>query len=94
MSQGRASRPDDGQMEEARIESSRLTQAANDLILPGSQSEWFQMGGFGAILIVLAKSLCHNHGGVPHHLSSAEGHPLHGGLVVCGAARPPGTHCI
>lgn len=84
MSQRRASRPADGQMEEARTESSRLTQAANDLIItPGSPSERFQMGFFGAILIVLAKSLCHSHGGVPpHHLPLAEGHPQHGSLVA------------
>lgn len=74
-------------MEYARTESSRLTQAANDLILTlGRLSEWFQRGerggGVGAILIVLAKSLCHSHGGVPHHhLSLAEGHPLHSGAL-------------
>lgn len=60
-----------------------LTQAANDLILtPGSLSEWFHMWGFLGV-IVLEKSSCHHHGGIPpHHLSLAEGHPLHGSLVA------------
>jgi len=73
-----------GQMEETRTESSRLTQAANNLILkPGSPSEWFQMDFFGAILIVLAKSLCLSHKGLPPpHLSLAQGRPLRGGFVV------------
>lgn len=71
-------------MEETRTEFSRLTQAANDLILTlGSPSEWFQMGYLGVIFIVLEKSSCHSHGGVPpNHLSLAEDHPLHGGLVA------------
>lgn len=47
LSQGRASRPGNDQMEEASTESSRLTQADNNVILtPGSSSEWFQIEGF------------------------------------------------
>lgn len=62
LSQRRTNRPVDGQMEKARKQSSRLTQAAYDLILEHrSPSKWFQIGSFICFnLIVLAKPSCHS----------------------------------
>lgn len=48
-----------------------------------------------SIPIVLAKPPCPSNVGVsPHHLPLAEGHLLHGGLVVPSAAGLPGRHHI